>query len=171
MVVTCAIPSGRGRSDPPSLPCVMAPILFRNLQLLDPRWDEPRGGYEVLVEGDTIREVSDGPIASESADVVDCGGGTLMPGLIDCHAHVTLTSMTIADLEAMPVTLMTARAGESLRAMLDRGFTTVRDTGGADWGIQKAVADGHFAGPRLRHGDILAPFQHLRPAMAGQINA
>ena len=128
---------------------LMAPTLFRNLRLLDPRWDEARGGYEVLVEGDTIREVSEGPIRSDSADVVDCGGRTLMPGLIDCHAHVTLTEMNIAALEAMPVTLMTARAGVSLRAMLDRGFTTVRDTGGADWGIQKAVADGHFAGPRL----------------------
>lgn len=127
----------------------MSPTLFRNLRLLDPRWDEVRGGYEVLVEGETIREVSDGPISSGSADVVDCGGRTVMPGLIDCHAHVTLTEMNMAALEAMPVTLMTARAGVSLRAMLDRGFTTVRDTGGADWGIQKAVADGHFAGPRL----------------------
>lgn len=127
----------------------MGVTLYRNLQLLDPRWDEARRGYEVLVEGETIREVSDRPIRSESAEVVDCGGRTLMPGLIDCHAHVTLTEMNISALEAMPVTLMTARAGVSLRAMLDRGFTTVRDTGGADWGIQKAVADGHFAGPRL----------------------
>lgn len=127
----------------------MPPLVFRNLQLLDPRWDEARDGYEVLVEGDTIREVSEGPIRSDSAAVVDCGGRTLMPGLIDCHAHVTLTEMNISALEAMPVTLMTARAGVSLRAMLDRGFTTVRDTGGADWGIQQAVADGHFVGPRL----------------------
>ena len=39
-----------------------SPILFRNLKLLDPRFDEPRGGYEVLVEGDRIKEVADGPI-------------------------------------------------------------------------------------------------------------
>ena len=127
----------------------MAPILFRNLNLLDPRWDGVRVGHEVLVEGDVIRDVSDGPIRSDSAEVVDCGGGTLIPGLIDCHAHVTLTEMNIRALETVPVTLMTARAGASLRAMLDRGFTTVRDTGGADWGIQQAVADGLFPGPRL----------------------
>lgn len=127
----------------------MAPILFRNLRLLDPREDEARPGYEVLVEGATIREVAEGPIASASAEVVDCGGATLMPGLIDCHVHVTLTELDLGAMEAMPVTLMTARAAQSLRAMLDRGFTTVRDTGGADWGIQHAVEKGLFAGPRL----------------------
>jgi len=125
------------------------PVLFRNLSLLDPRWDEARPGYEVLVEGDTIREVSEHPISSASADIVDCDGGILMPGLIDCHAHVTLTELNLGAMEAMPVTLMTARAATSLRAMLDRGFTTIRDTGGADWGIQRAVQTGLFAGPRM----------------------
>lgn len=127
----------------------MPPLLFRNLSLLDPRWDGARSGYEVLVEGGVIREVAEGEIRSASAAVVDCGGGTLLPGLIDCHAHVTLTEMDIGRMEAMPITLMTARAAASLRAMLDRGFTTVRDTGGADWGIREAVAAGLFPGPRL----------------------
>lgn len=127
----------------------MQPILFRNLNLLDPRWDEARPGYEVLVEGDTIREVSAGPIRSDSAETIDCGGHTLMPGLIDCHVHVTLTELSLGAMEAMPLTLMTARAARSLEDMLNRGFTTVRDTGGADWGIQKAVEEGLFAGPRL----------------------
>jgi len=127
----------------------VAPILFRNLSLLDPRWDEARDGYEVLVEGDTIREVEEGPIKSESAEVVDCGGRTLMPGLIDCHAHVTLTELNIGAMEAMPVTMMTARAARSAREMLNRGFTTIRDTGGADWGIQQAVSTGIFVGPRM----------------------
>jgi imidazolonepropionase-like amidohydrolase len=125
------------------------PVLFRNLTLLDPRWDEARPGYEVLVEGDTIREVSDQPIRSDSAEVIDCGTRTLMPGLIDCHVHVTLTELNLGAMEAMPLTLMTARAAKSLVEMLDRGFTTVRDTGGADWGIQRAVETGLFAGPRL----------------------
>jgi imidazolonepropionase-like amidohydrolase len=120
----------------------MTNILFRNLSLLDPRWDAARGGYEVLVEGDKIKEVSDKPIKASGARVVDCGGRTLMPGLIDCHVHVYL-------LEAMPLTLMTAKASKLLRDMLDRGFTTVRDTGGADWGIKEAVETGVIPGPRL----------------------
>ena len=48
-------------------------LLFRNLRLLDPAFDEPRGGHEVLVERDRIREVSDRPITS-NATVIDCGG-------------------------------------------------------------------------------------------------
>ena len=127
----------------------MTTTLFRNLCLLDPRFDEARGGYEVLVEGDKIREVSDKPLKAASARVVDCGGRTLMPGLIDCHVHVYLVELGLARLEAMPLTLLTAKASKLLRDMLDRGFTTVRDTGGADWGIKEAVDTGVLPGPRM----------------------
>jgi imidazolonepropionase-like amidohydrolase len=127
----------------------MTGILFRNFSLLDPRWDTARGGYEVLIEGDRIREVSDKPIKSANADVVDCGGRTLMPGLIDCHVHVYLVELGLHKLESMPLTLLTAKASVLLKAMIDRGFTTVRDTGGADWGIKEAVDTGVLAGPRL----------------------
>jgi len=127
----------------------MAQALFRNFQLLEPRYGELRGGYELLVEGDRVRECNDGPIKSSSAEVVDCGGRTLMPGLIDAHVHVIHSEVNIRFLEAMPLTLLTARAGFRLRAMLDRGFTTVRDTGGCDWGIKTAVDEGYLVGPRL----------------------
>ena len=127
----------------------MSQTLFRNLSLLDPRWDAARSGYEVLVEGDTIREVSSKPIKSKAERIVDCGKRTLMPGLIDCHVHVFLTEVNIRNLESMPLTLLTAKASELMRGMIDRGFTTVRDTGGADWGIKTAVESGLIAGPRL----------------------
>jgi imidazolonepropionase-like amidohydrolase len=127
----------------------MSQILFRNLSLLDPRWDEPRGGYEVLVEGEMIREVSAKPIKSRAARTVDCGKRTLMPGLIDSHVHVFLTEVNIRHLEAIPLTLLTAKSAELMRGMIDRGFTTVRDTGGADWGVKTAVESGLIAGPRL----------------------
>ncbi len=124
-------------------------ILFRNLKLLDPRWNEGRPGYEVLVDGGLIREVSDKPIKAANARVVECGGRTLMPGLIDCHVHVYLVELGLHRLESMPLTLLTAKASKLMRDMLDRGFTTVRDTGGADWGIKEAVETGVLAGPRL----------------------
>ena len=66
----------------------MAQILFKNAKLLDPHADALQGGVAVLVEGDTIREVSAKPIKAPKADVIDCGRRTLMPGLIDCHVHV-----------------------------------------------------------------------------------
>src|SRR5581483_8700500 len=93
--------------------------------------------------------VSTRPIPAGDATVVDCGGRTLMPGLIDCHVHVFLSEVSLRALEVVPLTLMTARAVPALRAMLDRGFTTVRDAGGADWGIREAVATGLLPGPRL----------------------
>jgi imidazolonepropionase-like amidohydrolase len=127
----------------------VAAILFRNLKLLDPRWTAARGGYEVLVEGSTIKEVSDKAIKASNARVVDCGGRTLMPGLIDCHVHVFLSEVNIRNLESVPLTLLTARAADLMKGMIDRGFTTVRDTGGADWGIKTAVETGLIPGPRL----------------------
>ena len=119
------------------------------MRLLDPRWDEPRDGYEVLVEGAEIKEVSDRPISSGSARAIACGGRTLMPGLIDCHAHIFLSEVFLRALENVPLTLLAARSTVLARAMLDRGFTTVRDTGGADWGVKQAIADGLVPGPRL----------------------
>jgi imidazolonepropionase-like amidohydrolase len=127
----------------------MPQIHFKNLNLLDPRWNEARGGYEVLVEGDTIKEVSAKPIKAAKAQVVDCGKRTLMPGLIDCHVHVFLVEVNIRNLEHIPLTLLTARSADLMKGMIDRGFTTVRDTGGADWGIKTAVESGLIPGPRL----------------------
>src|ERR1700752_1825337 len=127
----------------------MTQYLFRNAQLLDPGQDRLLGGHEVLVEGDQIREVSSRPIKTDGATVIDGGGRTLMPGLIDCHVHVYLSEVNIRNLENIPLTLMTARAAPLMRGMIDRGFTTVRDTGGADWGIKAAVEGGPPAGPAL----------------------
>ena len=122
---------------------------FKNFEMLDPEAGELRGGHELVVEGDKIREVSAKPIKLAEADVVDCGGRTLMPGLIDSHVHVTLSEVVIRNLESVPLTLMTARAAELMRGMLDRGFTSVRDTGGADWGLKEATDKWLLAGPRL----------------------
>jgi len=127
----------------------MNQILFRNFQLLEPANGELVGGHELLVEDDRVRDVGATVIKSKDAAVIDCGGRTLMPGLIDCHVHVIHSEVNIRFMEAMPLTLLTARAATRLRAMLDRGFTTVRDTGGCDWGIKAGVEQGHLVGPRL----------------------
>src|SRR3954449_4142658 len=124
-------------------------ILFRNFELLEPSFGELRGGYQLLVEGDTIKELSEGPITAADADVIDCGKRILMPGLIDCHVHAIHSEVNVRVMEMLPLTLVTARAATRLRTMLDRGFTTVRDTGGADWGIKTAIETGHITGPRL----------------------
>jgi imidazolonepropionase-like amidohydrolase len=127
----------------------MPAVHFKNFHLLEPDAGELVGGCELIVEGDRVRECAPGPIGCRDADVVDCVGRTLMPGLIDCHVHVIHSEVNIRLLEAMPLTLLAARAATRLRAMLDRGFTTVRDTGGCDWGLKAGVAQGHLVGPRL----------------------
>ena len=127
----------------------MAGYLLRNLSLLEPEIGELRPGMELRIEGGAVKEVGEGPLAAGAAEVVDCGGRVVMPGLIDSHVHVMLSEVNIGFLEKVPLTLATARAARLMRGMLDRGFTSVRDTGGADWGLKEATDKGLLPGPRL----------------------
>jgi imidazolonepropionase-like amidohydrolase len=124
-------------------------FLFHGGRFLDPRKDDLRDGISVLVEDGLVKEVSDRPIASASATAIDLRGRTLMPGLIDAHIHIVLTEVNLRLLADVPLTLLAAKGSVAMRAMLHRGFTTLRDTGGADYGIKAAVEQGLFEGPRL----------------------
>lgn len=124
-------------------------IVFRNCAVVDATLPEAREGLDVLVENQRIREISDTRIEVHGAWEVEVDGRTLMPGLIDAHAHVILGSYNLKQLEDVSPTLMTAQAAQVMRGMLDRGFTSIRDAGGADWGLAKAVEDGLLPGPRL----------------------
>lgn len=127
----------------------MGQTLFKNFAMLDPEKDEILHGNTLLVEDGLIREVSEREIKADAAEVIDCQGGTLMPGLIDSHVHVVLSEVFIRNMENTPITLMTANAMVEMNAMLNRGFTTVRDTGGADWGLRMGSEQGLIKGPRL----------------------
>jgi imidazolonepropionase-like amidohydrolase len=127
----------------------MTGLVLRNLKLLEPDFGELQPGMEIRVEGGLVREVSDKPLATRNTEVLDCGGRVVMPGLIDSHVHVMLSDVVVRNLENVPLTLATGRAAKLMLGMLDRGFTTVRDTGGADWGIKQAVDEGSIPGPRL----------------------
>ncbi|SEG82769.1 metal-dependent hydrolase family protein [Bosea lathyri] len=126
----------------------MASTLFTNARIVDgtaPARGEP---LNVLVEGSTIREIGRN-VSSEKARTVNLKGRTLMPGLIDAHVHVVAGVADLGRNAQLPDSLVTARSFVIMRAMLMRGFTTVRDVGGADFGLKAAVEEGHFPTPRL----------------------
>lgn len=159
----------------------MNQILFTNVHVLDVRRGVLLEDHQVLIEDGLIREVSDRPISTSSARVIDGGRRTLMPGLIDCHVHVTLSQTNLGLLAQTPHTMLALRALPILRGMLRRGFTTVRDAGGADFALKAALEDGMegtVRGPRLfvsgpalsptgGHGDFRPRSDRLQPVGCG----
>jgi len=127
----------------------MASFLFTGGRLLDPTHDALLDGMEVLVEGEEVREVSARPISSTSATRIDLEGRTLMPGLIDAHVHVVSAVIAGGQNAMQHSSLAALRASRVMNGMLLRGFTTVRDLGGADHGLTMAVEEGLIDGPRL----------------------
>ncbi|KRE02213.1 peptidase M38 [Bosea sp. Root381] len=127
----------------------MSPMLFTGGRFLDPSQDRLLDGIEVLIEGERVLEVSDRPIKSASATRIELGGRTLMPGLIDMHVHVVSSVVNGVANAMTPSSLVALRARRVMHAMLMRGFTTVRDLGGADLGLVMAVEEGLIDGPRL----------------------
>jgi imidazolonepropionase-like amidohydrolase len=127
----------------------MSSFLFSGGRFLDPRRGELLDGVEVLIEGERVKEISDRPIKSAAATRVALAGRTLMPGLIDAHLHVFLNEVNIGALDAVPLTLLAINGSLALKASLMRGFTSVRDTAGGDFGIKSAVEQGLIEAPRL----------------------
>jgi imidazolonepropionase-like amidohydrolase len=125
-------------------------LILRNGKLLDLDKGELLGGLEVVVEGGRISAVRpQGGAAEADAQVIDLNGRTLMPGLIDCHVHVLASNANLGMNALQPNAIIMYRALPILEAMLNRGFTTVRDAGGADWALARSIALGLVPGPRI----------------------
>jgi imidazolonepropionase-like amidohydrolase len=107
----------------------------------------PIAGGDVVIEDSLIADVGVGLDGDEQIDV---SGSTLLPGLFDCHVHVTMSGISLMRALQSPFSYQYFEAVQNLSATLDCGITTVRDAGGADLGVQRAVADGLIGGPRLR---------------------
>ncbi|MCP5155886.1 MAG: amidohydrolase family protein [Ectothiorhodospiraceae bacterium] len=127
----------------------MSSTLFRNGRLYVGGSDALLDGHEVLVENGRIAAVSDRPITAAATRTVDLGGRTLMPGLIDAHYHAIAAHPNFALVDAMPQSLVAQHSRSLLEASLQRGFTTIRDAGGADYGLARAIEQGLIRGPRL----------------------
>lgn len=127
----------------------MARIAFTQAVLFDSVAGVLRPHATVVVQDELIADVLFGDVRIDDARIVDVGGRTLMPGLIDAHVHVTSTVPDFMKLGMMPASLIAAQSKDIVEGMLARGFTTVRDAAGADHGLVQAIEQGYFQGPRL----------------------
>ena len=127
----------------------MTSLILKNCNIVDANFTEPREGKDVLIENEWIKEINDSSIQSDNAQVIDLKGMTLIPGLIDAHCHIILSDLNISNTDSLPSTLVSAKASKLMKEMLFRGFTSIRDAAGADWGLKAAQEQGLIEGPKL----------------------
>lgn len=150
-------------------------ILITNVNVFDGMRDELAMGQSVLVEGNLIKEIQRELVAPDGATVIDGGGRTLMPGLIDGHVHLSWNSGVGQFLDAHPDYVAALTLVEAKNTLM-RGFTTVRDTGGPVMGVSQAIDEGYHIGPRIYaagaaigmtsgHGDFRT--RNIRPRQLG----
>lgn len=119
--------------------------------LIDGNGGDPLHNATIVVDDATITAVDAGGHVPAGARVIDASGLTVMPGMIDCHVHLTSNPpKTLEQRLATPFSLAVAEALTNARKTLDAGFTSVRDAGGTPRGVKLAIEQGLFPGPRLR---------------------
>jgi imidazolonepropionase-like amidohydrolase len=126
--------------------------VFRNAALLDPARGEIEPDRSLVSDAGRIVDIGGPGLSAGDARSIDVRGMTLMPGLVDAHVHVTAVTANLATMAEWSPYYVAARAAEVLSGMLSRGFTTVRDVGGADYGIAEALDEGYLVGPRVLFG-------------------
>jgi imidazolonepropionase-like amidohydrolase len=125
-------------------------ILFTNFRLFDGKSGSLREGLRLLVEGNRIKAIVTGnPAAPDGAQMIDCGGKVLMPGLIDAHWHALFAALPISTVLAGDVGYIHLAASAEAERTLMRGFTTVRDLGGPVFAFKQAIDEGLIPGPRI----------------------
>jgi imidazolonepropionase-like amidohydrolase len=144
--------------------------LFKNAKVFDGKSDRVTASTSVLIDGNKIEKIGDITAVPEGATVIDAGGRTLMPGLIDAHWHAMLVRPTPAEALTWDVGYANLVAGAEATDTLMRGFTTVRDLGGPAFGLKRAIDEGIVVGPRIYpsgaiitvtsgHGDFRQSFE------------
>ena len=127
-----------------------APIVFANARVFDATGNDRFEGHVVVV-GKRIRDITTGAVPSpRGAQIVDCAGATLMPGLIDAHTHHGAIDANVSEQHRRYHTSYASIAiAQRIEDTLNQGFTTARDAAGIDAGFRQASADGLIKGPRL----------------------
>ncbi|MGP4017844.1 amidohydrolase family protein [Saccharopolyspora sp. 5N708] len=124
----------------------MTRTVLRGGRIVDGTGAAPTDG-DVVLDAGRIAEVGTGLDADDEVDVT---GLTILPGFVDCHVHVVFSGVDPFRMQHEPFSYQFYAAARNLAMTLGTGVTTVRDAGGADAGIKKALSDGLIEGPRLR---------------------
>lgn len=170
--VTLALPAMAQEAKPANR------VLVTNVNVFDGINEKRAEGMSVLVENNKIAKIAKSIPVPEKATVIDGGGRTLMPGLIDAHAHTMMSDTPLGVLMTADPNYVTLIAGQGAAATLMRGFTSVRDVGGPSFGLKRAIDHGVLPGPRIwpsgatisqtsGHGDFRSP-NHDVPAGPSQ---
>lgn len=139
-----------GEDHPSGLDGNVRAVLFRNARVFDGERLNVCPGQSVLVQGQKITAVADGVLdPPDGARVIDCGGRTLMPGLIDAHWHTMFAGISRTALQVAEIGDILFGAARQAERTLMRGFTTVRDMGGPSFSLKRAIDSGIVAGPRV----------------------
>jgi imidazolonepropionase-like amidohydrolase len=127
----------------------MSRLLFTNARVFDGTNADCAEGMNVHVADGVIQDVSSRPVSAGDAQVIAAGGRTLMPGLIDAHTHAYGSHLSMPRIDALGEPYRAAYAVRMLGHALDCGFTSVRDVGGGDYSLAKAIDDGLVRAPRF----------------------
>jgi imidazolonepropionase-like amidohydrolase len=135
----------------------LSKLLLTRARIFDGHSADCAEGMNVLVADGVIQQVTSAAVAAGDARVIDVAGRTLMPGLIDCHIHAFASDVAVQKIESLGEAYRTAHAVRMLQHALACGFTTVRDIGGGNYSLNRALADRLFQGPRFFYaGRILS---------------
>ncbi len=127
-------------------------VLFQNVRIFDGRGTSLSAPTNVLVRGNKIERISSSPIEVDhtaGATVVSGDNRTLMPGLIDNHAHLTFWTLPFTLMTTADPNYLQVRQAATAKELLMAGYTSARDAGGPVFGIKRAIDEGLFPGPRI----------------------
>jgi imidazolonepropionase-like amidohydrolase len=149
MIFICGLPTAQGRAQAPP---PRRTVLITDARVFDGKSEKLSEPMNVLVRGNKIEKISAQPIPTDRRGdtvIIDAGGRTLMPGLIDMHWHTMMVRPTPAATMTDDVGYSNLVAGDEATDTLMRGFTTIRDLGGPAFGLKRAIDEGIIAGPRI----------------------
>jgi imidazolonepropionase-like amidohydrolase len=149
LAVLATISGPNGQERPPQ----RATVIHAG-RLIDGVAGAPRERVSILLDGDRIVSVENGFVRPGAATVIDLSRATVLPGLIDCHTHITGEGTSDAIVKAVTMGAVDAAVRSTVYATrtLDAGFTTIRNVGadgGADVALKRAIDEGMVVGPRI----------------------